>query len=410
MEKKFFSKTILTLVLAVAFVGLYSCTSDPSEDFEDFDIDTDGDGIFDSQEVLAGTDRNNPCDPSHDVDYTGFNPSNLLWMAGDCDGDGVINTDELSSGSNPFGDPVIRALAVPEFLPNLSQLNLFKGDLADFQYNDNVYEYSLHTPLFTDYSQKLRVLTVPDGEQLTYNGEGLLEFPDNSMMAKTFFYFNDERDPSLGKKIIETRVLIKKEGQWLIRDYLWNEEQTDAVLDDDLHNVQVEFIDMAGTSRSIDYVVPSNNQCIQCHENSNDVFPIGPKARALNFQHNGQNVLQFLKDNELLAGAPDVSAIPVLPDWTDETLPLEERARAYLDVNCAHCHQAGGSYNSSFGDNFQFTYETSFEDSNIFQERIQIKDRMNTQIPGYFMPLIGVTIKHDEGIALMNEYIDSLGN
>ncbi len=410
MKKKYsFNKTSIILVAFLCY-GIYSCTTNRSDDFEDYDIDTDGDGIFDGQEVLAGTDKNDPCDPPHDPSYTSFNASNLIWLDGDCDGDGLINGEELSADSNPYGDPIELVLAVPEFLPNLSQLKLFKGDLANFQYSDNVYEYSMSTPLFTDYAHKLRVVAIPTGEQMTYTDGGLLEFPDNTIMAKTFYYLNDERDASLGKKIIETRVLIKKDGVWLVRNYFWNEDQTDAVLDDDVHGLQVDWIDEMGTARSVDYVVPPNNMCVQCHSLDGDIVPIGPKARVLNFEHKGQNVLQFFKDNLLLAGAPDIAQIPVLPDWSDETLSLEDRARAYLDVNCAHCHQTGGSYNVSFGDNFNFTYETSFEDSNIFEERTQIRDRMSTKIPGYFMPLIGTSLKHDEGISLMNEYIDSLEN
>ena len=408
MEKKHLAKATLVFMFAFLLVGLHSCTTDRSEDFEEYDIDTDGDGIFDSQEVLDGTDKNDPCDPIHDLSYTSYDPLNLLWLGGDCDSDGVNNGDELALDTNPYGDPIERDLAVPEFLPNLSELKLFKGNIADFQYSDNVYEYSMSTPLFTDYAHKLRVVAIPDGEQLTYTGGGLLSFPDNTIMAKTFFYLNDERDPSLGKRIIETRVLIKKNGVWLVRNYFWNEDQTDAELDDNVHGLQVDWIDESGTAKSVDYVVPPNNMCVQCHNKNGEIAPIGPKARALNFEHKGQNILQFLKENELLAGAPDISQIPVLPDWSDETLALEERARAYLDVNCAHCHQTGGSYNESFGDNFQFTYETPFEDSNIYVERTQIKDRMNTKITGYFMPLIGTSLKHDEGIALINAYVDSL--
>ncbi|GAB5475531.1 MAG: hypothetical protein Mars2KO_36300 [Maribacter sp.] len=408
MEKKHLLKATLVFVVAILCAALYSCDSDDPQAFEDYDIDTDGDGIFDSQEVLDGTDRNDPCDPPHDFGYTAYDALNLLWLSGDCDGDGMNNGDELSQDSNPYGDPVERFLAIPEFLPNLSELKLFKGALADFEYGDNTYEYSMSTPLFTDYAHKLRVVAIPDGEQLTYSGGGMLGFPDNTIMAKTFYYLNDERDPSLGKKIIETRVLIKKEGVWLVRNYFWNEDQTDAVLDDDIHQLEVNWIDDAGAGRSVDYVVPSNTMCIQCHNNEGEIKPIGPKARVLNFEHKGQNILQFFMDNELLTGAPDISQIPVLPDWSDETLSLEERARAYLDVNCAHCHQTGGSYNQDFGDSFQFTYETPFEESNIFEKRIQIKDRMNTQISGYFMPLIGTSLKHDEGIALINAYVDSL--
>lgn len=410
MKSTYLLKVISFLILAFLCCGFYSCASDSSDEFEAYDIDTDGDGIFDSLEVLDGTDRNDPCDPPHDIAYTAYDSLNLVWLAGDCDSDGVSNEVELSLDSNPYGDPVERILAVPEFFPNLSELNLFKGNMADFQHSDNVYEYGLSTPLHTDYSKKLRAIAIPDGEQLTYSDAGLLVFPDNSIITKTFYYYNDERNPSLGKKIIETRVLIKKDGKWLIRDYLWNEDQTDAVLDDNSHTIQVDWIDELGTSRSTDYVVPSNNQCIQCHQNANEVFPIGPKARAMNFDYKGQNILQFLKDDGLLVNAPEIAQIASLPDWSDESLSLEERARAYLDMNCAHCHQTGGSYNQSFGDEFQFTYETGFEESNIFNVRTQIKDRMNTQISGYFMPLIGVGLKHDEGIALINAYVDSLDN
>ena len=60
MEKKHLIKATLVFMVALLFVGLHSCTTDRSDDFEDYDIDTDGDGIFDNQEVLDGTDKNNP--------------------------------------------------------------------------------------------------------------------------------------------------------------------------------------------------------------------------------------------------------------------------------------------------------------------------------------------------------------
>lgn len=399
---------VLVFWMTFGFLAILSCTTDRTENTEDYDIDTDGDGIVDAQEELNGTDKNDSCDPVHDTSYISYDSLNLQWSDADCDGDGLNNGAELVAESNPYGDPVIKDLAVPEFLPNLSQLKLFKGDLKDFQYNTNVHEYEMITPLFTDYAHKLRIVAIPDGEQMTYDGGGLLLFPDNTILAKTFYYLIDERDPALGKKIIETRVLIKKSGEWLVRNYFWNEAQTDAVLDDDLHALQVDWIDSSGTPKTVDYKVPSNNQCVQCHEISSTIVPIGPKARVINFVHNGKNQLQYFIDLGLLSGAPNVSEIPALPDWSNTALAIEDRARAYLDVNCAHCHQPGGSYNVDFGDNFQFTYETSFEDSHIYDERVQIVGRMNTQISGYFMPLIGTSLLHDEGVDLINDYIASL--
>ncbi len=377
-----------------------------TDPYFDDTLDTDGDGIPDTQEVSDNTDQNDPCDPVQSEGYEGYDMLNAVWMDADCDGDGVNNGDEIIADTDPYNDDTV--YAIPEFLQKLSELQLFDGNLSDLKFNKTVHEYSLSTPLFTDYSYKLRSIAIPKGEQMVYNGEGLLLFPDNSVITKTFYYFNDERDPSLGKRIIETRVLIKKNGNWQVGNYFWNDEQTEAFLDQAPHTVQINWIDNLGADRMVNYEVPSRNQCFQCHDNYGITLPIGPKARALNFVYNGNNQIQYLVNNELLNGAPDVSQIESLPDWSDESLSLEERARAYLDVNCAHCHQPGGFYNIGSGDTFELRFETSFDDSNIYDQRINIQNRIISDFPNYGMPFIGTTVIHAEGVSLINDYIDSL--
>lgn len=369
-------------------------------------IDTDGDGIKDGREILEGTDLDNPCDPVQVPGYKGYDPSNTVWSMADCDGDGINNGDEIVIETDPYLDNTI--YAVPEFLPTLSELRLFEGDISDLKFNKTVHEYSLRTQIFADYSHQLRSIALPKGGQMQYTGEGLLSFPDNTILTMTFYYLNDERDPALGKKIIETRVMIKVGGVWNIGNYLWNVEQTQAFLNEGMHAVQIDWIDNLGNDRAVNYRVPSKVLCFQCHNNNSTTIPIGPKSRALNFVHNGNNQIQYFVDNGLLTGAPNISQIAVLPDWSDKTQLLEGRARAYLDVNCAHCHQPGGNYNVNYGGVFDFSFQTSFEDSKINDVKVAIQDRMSTQISGYFMPLIGTTVIHAEGVELINEYIDSL--
>jgi len=101
---------------------------------------------------------------------------------------------------------------VADFLPNLSDLNLFSGTLSDLMPSEHAFIYDLNTELFTDYSRKQRIIALPQDERLTAIDDGLPNFPDDTVIAKTFFYFNDDRDESLGKQIIETRLLIKKNG------------------------------------------------------------------------------------------------------------------------------------------------------------------------------------------------------
>ncbi len=384
--------------------------SNNTDPYVDEVTDTDGDGLTNNDEQVAGTDPNDPCDPKQDSGYTGHNANNTLWSTADCDADGVANGVEISNNTDPYLDGTV--FAVPEFSPKLSELLLFKGALADLRLNSTVHEYNMTTKLYTDHAIKLRTIALPENTQMTYNGEGLPVFPDNTVLAKTFYYFNDERNPSLGKKIIETRVLIKKNGAWQMGNYLWNDEQTDADLSLDGPTVNIDWIDNDGANRSVNYKVPIMLNCVQCHEKSGDNIPIGPKLRAMNFEHNGKNQIQYFIDKGLLTGAPEVSQIETLPIWGDASFTLEERARAYMDVNCAHCHQPGGLHDSNMqmmGGRPDLRYETVYADSNIDGFKADIKNRVNTS-PAYgpSMPLVCITQIHTEGVQLIHDYIDSL--
>ena len=299
-------------------------------------------------------------------------------------------------------DPIIA-----EFLPNLSQLNLFVGDLNTLAINSNMFKYELNTQLFTDYAHKLRIIGLPEGTALEYADDGFPIFPTGTLIAKTFYYNLDETNPNSGQKIIETRVLIKEETEWTIGNYVWNEDQTDAVLDQNQYNVTVDFVNETGDDVTVNYVVPGANDCTKCHSNSNNITPIGPKLRTMNFNVDGVNQLQYFIDNGQLINAPNPTQISSLPNWEDDiNYSLEERSRAYFDVNCAHCHTTGGF--CEFQSTLNLAFETNFDDTNIFQRRFSISNRMATYSPGISMPFIGTTMVHTEGFDLIQEYLDSL--
>lgn len=295
---------------------------------------------------------------------------------------------------------------VPEFLTNLSDLNLYTGNLADLNISPYAFEYRLNTPLFTDYSHKQRFIALPEGETLEYDGNGLPIFPDNTLIAKTFFYNNNEMDLSQGRQIIETRILIKTNGVWATGDYRWNAAQTDATLDADGGDVPISWIDSDGNNNNITYKIPSNTDCATCHSTYSNITPIGPKLRAMNFEIDGVNQLQQFIDNQVLSGVTDISSIAQLPNWEDTSVSLEERARAYFDINCAHCHIAGGY--CELQSTLDLDYETPFANSNIYERRNSIMNRVSTYLEGFSMPFIGTTILHDEGVDLIQDYLDTL--
>lgn len=337
------------------------------------------------------------------IDLISLNPNTIYDMYLQT----ICSVSNISMYTNVYSFTTNSPAVVPEFKTTLSELNLFVGNIENLEPTPQSFKYTLNSTLFSDYAYKLRFIVLPDGEKMTYNGDGLPLFPNNSLIAKTFYYNNNETDLSLGKHIIETRILIKIDGLWQTGDYKWNAAQTEAFLNPDSSIVPVTWIDADGETNSINYQIPSDNQCFTCHRSDDVKRPIGPRLRTLNFNVDGVNQLQSLIDSELLDGLTNPSEVTVLPKWDDTNYSLEERARAYFDINCAHCHTDGGYCETQ--SILRLDYENSLTDSNIQNRKNSIILRVSSDFqPGLTMPWIGTTILHDEGVALILEYLDTL--
>jgi uncharacterized repeat protein (TIGR03806 family) len=318
----------------------------------------------------------------------------------------ICTADNVSMYTGVYSFTTNLPTAIPEFRPTLTELNIYVGDPSNLQITPYGFEYDLHSKLFTDYATKQRFFILPTGEKLAYDGDGLPVFPNNTIIVKTFYYNIDDRDPSLGQKIIETRLLIKIDNLWETGDYRWNDAQTEALLDPNGSTVPVSWIDSEGEPNTVDYEIPTNTDCFTCHQASGSMKPIGPKMRNINFDFNGSNQLQNLIDNNMIEGLTDPISVSLTPKWDDPTVSLDRRARAYLDVNCAHCHIQGGSCEEQ--STLRLGYEIPYEESAIAERRYSILTRIQNTLPNYGMPLIGTTILHDEGIAVLTEYLNSL--
>ena len=82
------------------------------------------------------------------------------------------------------------------------------------------------------------------------------------------------------------------------------------------------------------------------------MLPIGPKARHLNrdfaYADGKENQLAHWSRLGVLAGAPAPEQAPRLAVWDDpKTGTLDARARAWLEINCAHCHNPEGPARNS---------------------------------------------------------------
>lgn len=324
--------------------------------------------------------------------------------------------------------------SIPPNLPlKLSDYQFFEGDISAMQPCEGVIPYDLNMPLFSDYTEKLRFVKLPDGESVSYNDSVVLDFPIGTILIKTFYYYKDARNPSKGRQLLETRLLVHEKDTWQAYSYVWNDEQTDAFLEMAGEQKQVTWRNEKGKKQKINYLIPNINQCKGCHNRNEKMTPIGPSIRQLNgdftYKEEKRNQLLQWQSWNILKDLPsELEEIPRFPVWANpESGDIESRARAYLDINCAHCHSHSGPARTSglylnydeqsptamgidkppvaagrgSGDR-NYTIVAGNPDASIMVYRIESKD------VGIRMPEISRQLVHKEGVALIRAWIKEL--
>jgi uncharacterized repeat protein (TIGR03806 family) len=334
----------------------------------------------------------------------------------------------------PFPPAAAALASEPGPFEKLSQYGLFQGDAAAQRPAEGVIPYDLNSALFSDYAAKYRFVKLPPGTHATYSNDGVFDFPVGTVIAKTFVYPHDARDPSKGRRLIETRILKREPDGWVGLPYLWNEAQTDATLELAGGIVNVAWTHTAGQRRTNNYIIPNANQCKGCHKAGDAVTPIGPKARHLNrdfaYPSGTENQLEHWGRVGALVGAPTPAAAPKLAVWDDpKTGSLEARARAWLEINCAHCHNPDGPARNSGLD--LLASQTNPTAYGIFKppvaagrgsggrefdivpghpDRSILVYRIDSTDAGIMMPELGKRLVHEEGLALIREWIASMAD
>ena len=293
---------------------------------------------------------------------------------------------------------------IEELRPKLSEYHIYLGNPSDLTPTKEFLKYELASTLFTDYAEKSRLIKVPAGTKLEITNNGLPQFPDGTILVKTFYYWNDKRDTTKGKRIIETRILLKANNEWQAGTYVWNIEQTEAVLTAGGMKANVSWLDEKGTSKEIAYKVPSVKQCGSCHNSNNRLNPVGFKVQNLNINvpvNNTQiNQLKYFSDKGI-TNKITPSSFATLPAWNNNAYSLEQRVRAYLEVNCAHCHNENGFCAAS---GFRPGFENSLSETKIPKKGNKILKFLKSGR----MPLLGTTVIHQEAVQLIEEYLKSV--
>jgi uncharacterized repeat protein (TIGR03806 family) len=327
--------------------------------------------------------------------------------------------------------PVVLDLAKVPY-SKLSDYNFFKGNIKEQKPSYGVIPYKPNSELFSDYALKNRFVWMPNGVKATFNGDGnVLELPVGAALIKNFYYKNVQ--PNNTTKIIETRIMIRKSTGWIFANYIWNDEQSDALLTTQSTARDLSWKDANNVVHTLNYRTPEVDfECLRCHSTFNNqiINPLGIKPQNINYNFNyadgSKNQLnKLIEFGYLENNLPD--QINSTVDFNDTSKSLDLRVRSYFDANCAHCHENGGeasSHNLRFAFNETINpvkmgvtahaahYLEGYNNVTVTPGNVNLSIlhyRINTENDLlYIMPPLIRTKRHTEAVQLIETWINSL--
>ncbi len=253
--------------------------------------------------------------------------------------------------------PKVESTQQHEFPKQLSQTGLFQ-DVVTQQPEPGVVEYEFSAHHWADGTHSRQWIAIPGSEQLGLwdnprwdvgQVHGRFKFPTDTVVAKTVSYYSEVGNPK-SQKHLETQILHLLGDEWRAYNYVWNEEQTDATLQDDVatdRKLTIQDPNEANGRRIQTWHHASRSECLLCHIwSSGTVQGFAPDQ--INISVNGKDQLADLV-NQGLFSLPIPVTEPIASPH-DATRSIEDRGRAYLAMNCSNCHrrQGGGTANFNF--------------------------------------------------------------
>jgi uncharacterized repeat protein (TIGR03806 family) len=271
--------------------------------------------------------------------------------------------------------------------------------------------YELNSPFWSDGALKERHFAIPDGTKITVGADGDFEFPNGTVISKTF---------TVAGKRVETRLFMRHaDGTWAGYSYEWNDAETDAALLPASKSKQLA----AQT-----WYYPSRAQCLQCHTAAAG-RTLGPELAQLNRSlrypvgatRNQLTVLEGLGFFTAPLAGPADTLVKLEAPFGEGA--LEPRARSWLHANCAGCHRAGAGQGPA---DFRFT--RTFKETNtcnvspdngdlgVMNARLispgapmqSLVSRRIHALDAARMPPVGSSVVDTAGAALIDGWITSL--
>ncbi len=347
----------------------------------------------------------------------------------------LLSCATRKNAAAPYGlnsrPPATAYLQMPEradapLPPLLSQTGAFK-DIRNFIRSDCLIPYDLNVPFWSDGASKWRWISVPD-DKIKFAPTGEWVFPRGTVFVKTFELATNELAPDL-KRRLETRLLVcDAAGGVYGVVYKWRADLSDADLL--TTNLSEDIVIKTATGkRTQTWYYPSREDCLLCHT-TNAGGVLGVKTRQLNRDFTYPS---GVTDNQLRAwnhlglfdtnlDESNLQLLPKLAPAADSTRSLEDRARSYLDANCAQCHRPRGTVAY-----FDARYDTPLPQQNLINGRVLIDERIDSPrviapndiwrsilylrantVEPFKMPPLAHNELDQKSMALLRQWIESL--
>jgi putative heme-binding domain-containing protein len=390
----------------------------------------DGDKIVSHREIAHGIER-------------------IVAFGEDADGElYIVNYDDHGTIHRLVPNDVASASTTAPFPRKLSATGLF-ASVKDGTPAAGVMPFSVNATQWADQATAERWLGLPGSSAVSYYTTPKPEvgtffsqniwFPRDGVLAKTLSLEMERGNPA-SRKRIETQVLHWDGSVWQGYSYRWNDDQTDG-----------ELVPAVGADRTIDLIdaqapegkrrqtwhYPGRSECMTCH-NPWVGYLLGFNSHQLNKDHTypwgKENQLEALTSLGLIRPV-DLQEKPApnyrdafktkLCDPHDASHSLVERARAYLHVNCGHCHAFGAGGTAQI----ELRYDSKPEQQGLVEKKPMQGTfdlpGANLVTPGdpyrsvlFYrisklgrgrMPHIGSDVVDDAGVALVGNWIRQLG-
>jgi mono/diheme cytochrome c family protein len=290
--------------------------------------------------------------------------------------------------------------------------------------------FSPQYPLWSDGAAKSRWVYLPPGAAIDARDAAEWQFPAGTRFWKEFS-FN-------GRKV-ETRFLWRTTtGKWIFATYIWNEEQTDAVLAPE-HGARAG-VEVAPGRR---HEIPGATDCQACH-GAKRPGPLGFNALQLSTDRDpnaihGEPLAPGMIDLATLVNErrldPSRRELVANPPRIPASSPATRAVLGYFAVNCGTCHNRSGETTFSgpslkHGDLLDdgdavarnlASFKTSWQvpgqpEGSSLMINPTIPDasamlvRMRSRRPSSQMPPLGTVLRDDKAIAAVEQWIatDSL--